>query len=715
MSPDHRHDLTGTPQAHSTEWWREQARPGPVMVRRRMITIIAFAVALILAITGVQAATTGPATAGIAEVPVPLEERYTLTVKLLNHTGQIPCDGCVVGVTVFNDTWESWMAQDEAQDMAGPTQFAGDGEHSFEVLDGVHTMIAKLQAPKGVGTTDPSASRVDWLVAMEVPVHGDTEVTLDAREAELLTRPQVGQEVQVRSQTAAWCHNQANGGGMECLTSLDNSGNQYTDFGARELYVTPFGDWTLQPTWLWEQWHMGEPQPLSPLPAYKDYGYEDFNYSPTPAYMYRTALLHDHGASAQDLTDRSFSTADFVEVPRSYHADKPETVIGTTQMARPVYPGGPAPYPSNSGGGFGGYPTNKVYFEPGEVTEYYLADDRVVWTQSDWLHYGPEPGPAHSGFDMLGQEVYLESEAGTRREVEDHFQAPHQHGAPETNHRYWEHTRTGNFYIDRYAQIVPGMVRIGDQFYPPYSHNWDSIPGRPGIVESQPFKTSWRMWNTDTGQELSHPQECESTLPLPLPLPLPQECQEAYWLFSMDSAPATYRLEQTDAYPGWMEPYFQTKPSGTSTTVWTFSSARSDAKLPPDEYRCFLARGSGNECQIQPLIQLHYDLGLDTYNRAPAGARHTFTIEAGPHSEAVGAAPVTEMSVQASFDDGATWQALRTSACRGGSGDRLKCYQVTAKHPRLVATNGFVALRVQATDANGGTVDQTIIRAYILK
>jgi hypothetical protein len=66
-----------------------------------------------------------------------------------------------------------------------------------------------------------------------------------------------------------------------------------------------------------------------------------------------------------------------------------------------------------------------------------------------------------------------------------------------------------------------------------------------------------------------------------------------------------------------------------------------------------------------------------------------------------GPARVTALRVEASFDDGRTWHAVRPD--RAGSG-----WLATVHQPR----SGFATLRATATDSDGNTVTETITRAY---
>jgi hypothetical protein len=208
---------------------------------------------------------------------------------------------------------------------------------------------------------------------------------------------------------------------------------------------------------------------------------------------------------------------------------------------------------------------------------------------------------------------------------------------------------------------------------------------------------SWRMWNLDTGAEL----------------------EQTGTFFPLAPGTASYRLAQDMDYAS-LSPIL----SHHETTTWTFTSHPSDAPVSKP-YHCVVQQAPReNVCQIQPLILLEYQLGLDIDNRAPAGRAHQFTVIAGHHSRAVHRGQVTSMTVQASFDSGATWHDAevtgrpRDTWDTGGYLPAAGPYQqfhIVVEIPPLHQTDGSVTLQVRAEDANGGTVHQTIRDAYHLK
>ncbi|MFF5211597.1 S8 family serine peptidase [Streptosporangium sp. NPDC000396] len=121
------------------------------------------------------------------------------------------------------------------------------------------------------------------------------------------------------------------------------------------------------------------------------------------------------------------------------------------------------------------------------------------------------------------------------------------------------------------------------------------------------------------------------------------------------------------------------------SVVWTFRSA-----MGQDGTRVAL-----------PLSVIGFSPQLDQHNIAPAGKVFNvpLTVRTQPGSSA---GAVRNLSVDVSYDDGATWQAAKVLRF-GGKGTLI------LRHP---AADGFVSLRARSTDISGNTVDQMIIRAY---
>jgi subtilisin family serine protease len=152
--------------------------------------------------------------------------------------------------------------------------------------------------------------------------------------------------------------------------------------------------------------------------------------------------------------------------------------------------------------------------------------------------------------------------------------------------------------------------------------------------------------------------------------------------FTVPADPAAYRL------------HAEATRSDVSTLTtqlradWTFRSAT----VP------------GADPQPLPLLAIRFAPRLDNWNRAPAGQAFTFPVYLQRNGSAT-APRVRTLSVQASYDDGHTWQPATTVA----SGDQ---WLARVSHP---PTATFVSLRATASDADNNTMRQTIIRAYALK
>jgi hypothetical protein len=146
----------------------------------------------------------------------------------------------------------------------------------------------------------------------------------------------------------------------------------------------------------------------------------------------------------------------------------------------------------------------------------------------------------------------------------------------------------------------------------------------------------------------------------------------------------------------------------TSKSAWTFHSAapNRDGGLPP-WYACAIDRPDrGRDCAFLTLLFARYDLPLDALNRALAGRPYHFTVSVDGQPFAP-QPQVREVSLDVSYDDGATWQPAQVSRV-GKSGT----YEVTVRHP---GSAQFVSLRLRAEDDHGNGLTQEVTRAYRLR
>ena len=135
--------------------------------------------------------------------------------------------------------------------------------------------------------------------------------------------------------------------------------------------------------------------------------------------------------------------------------------------------------------------------------------------------------------------------------------------------------------------------------------------------------------------------------------------------------------------------------STQTRSAWTFRSAQT-----PD-------------VQPLPLIDVDYvDVrkagtnrsALDPTNAAARNARVELVL-AATHQQGSIAPAVRQMSVEVSYDDGATWEE---ASVEGGRGNFVASY-------RHAAAGDYVSLRIHARDTAGGRLEQTLIRAYRLR
>ncbi|WP_188195870.1 S8 family serine peptidase [Nonomuraea sp. SYSU D8015] len=168
--------------------------------------------------------------------------------------------------------------------------------------------------------------------------------------------------------------------------------------------------------------------------------------------------------------------------------------------------------------------------------------------------------------------------------------------------------------------------------------------------------------------------------------------------FVVPRAAGPYRLEAVDTTDRAL--------SRKVTTTSRFASTPPPVLDSPRGYACSFGTG----CAFQPAVQLTYDLPLDLLNRAAAGTRFAFDLRAAPHSAVRRAPAVNRVRVEYSVDDGATWRDASRVRPRGGGR-----FQVELTHPARAETSGYVSLRITASDTGGGSVTQTIDRAYALR
>jgi hypothetical protein len=141
---------------------------------------------------------------------------------------------------------------------------------------------------------------------------------------------------------------------------------------------------------------------------------------------------------------------------------------------------------------------------------------------------------------------------------------------------------------------------------------------------------------------------------------------------------ATYRAEMSLQLDEAVLPL-----SSNTSTAWTFRS------------------GATSQPEPLPLMNVRISPSLDAHNAVRPNQLLVIpvTVQRNPGSRSAG---VAEVTVEGSFDDGATWHDVPVFA-----GNDIY-YGLEAND----TSGGYASLRVTATDDAGGKVEQTVIHAY---
>ncbi|MGW3347141.1 S8 family serine peptidase [Nonomuraea rubra] len=143
-----------------------------------------------------------------------------------------------------------------------------------------------------------------------------------------------------------------------------------------------------------------------------------------------------------------------------------------------------------------------------------------------------------------------------------------------------------------------------------------------------------------------------------------------------------YRVVSENSRGTWANPY-----STSTRTEWGFTSQA----------------GAAGAIERLPFIQLDY--AVDTDVAGKARRRADLTVAPSHLDGVAGAGDLRAVTLEISYDDGATWRKARLDRGRDGWRTRLDA----------PAAASFVTLRAAAGDSRGNTVAQTITRAFGLK
>jgi hypothetical protein len=248
----------------------------------------------------------------------------------------------------------------------------------------------------------------------------------------------------------------------------------------------------------------------------------------------------------------------------------------------------------------------------------------------------------------------------------------------------------------------PGTYEPGER----YNEEWLKAPYSPGVPQSEIRAAARSPISTRAGDRLYYslaaftdaaghwtPNFMPASATSRVYLDGEQIHENKFALTGTLTVPqrqGTYRIEADVDHDGSLV--------GLSTqtrTAWTFRSAQTAESKP------------------LPLIDVDYvdvrkagtkQSALDPTNAAARNARVELVL-AATHQQGSTAPAVGRMTVEVSYDDGATWEE---ATVEGSRGDFVASY-------RHAKAGDYVSLRVHANDGAGGRLDQTLVRAYRLR
>jgi hypothetical protein len=144
--------------------------------------------------------------------------------------------------------------------------------------------------------------------------------------------------------------------------------------------------------------------------------------------------------------------------------------------------------------------------------------------------------------------------------------------------------------------------------------------------------------------------------------------------------------------------------STESQTTWTWRSVRDATATVPKAWFCGFTHdftALNRRCAAQPLLALNYGVQGMSLQGLTSPGQQVVSVSVG-HVQPAAATAVTGLTASFSLNDGDTWTPATVTSRGGGR------FGVSFMAP----AGTDVSLRVKATDAAGGTIEETIPRAY---
>lgn len=365
------------------------------------------------------------------------------------------------------------------------------------------------------------------------------------------------------------------------------------------------------------------------------------------------------GAKQPYTYDLKYGTTDRISPDQTYHPS-----------ARSLAAIDSAYYADHSGqqsldGRFGAFPweqfliTSDVQFSvPTQRTEYYLASNDLEWEAFDYQVYVPDP------FTLLGE---IDS---SWRSFESGWSPYEPWGDDPSHPRMFQH----NIFVNQ--TVCPACLSgttLDALVFPFGDNSWQhrANPDQPtaGLDES----ANWAI--TADGAVVQ------------------QGTGVLLASANVDSA-STFGISYT------------TKRSSSDFTLST--ETYTDWTVPEDAPRAALPHGwtcsisGGTSCTVLPVMTVNYSLPVDLLGQIHSG-KATGSLRIGHLAHST--AQVSSLRVRVSYDGGSTYQKVKATP----TGPRFTL-ELTVPPPGQ--TDGFGSLSIEAVDADGSTLDETITHAF---
>jgi hypothetical protein len=305
---------------------------------------------------------------------------------------------------------------------------------------------------------------------------------------------------------------------------------------------------------------------------------------------------------------------------------------------------------------------------PGQRIQYLTADPSVLW-QSQYVEFGNSVAGGQTG----PLRSYRPDEATT----EDWGRYP-LHPAPTVNLATGPAGRA-------LGLLLPSAARSGDALSLSDSPFSDSTPGHFGRLSDDPSAKFTERYEVDQdGTRLAAGDASQGILPVRL-----------------SPGPSVVRFTVSARRAG---PHYILSPA--STTTWQWRSRRDPSATVPRPWICLSGPPARlaltRRCAVQPMMTLAYQVAGLSLAGATTPGRQQIGLTIG-HLQLAADPAITSAALQASFDGGKTWQPAQVTP-----GSTAGHYTASFTAP----AGAFVTLRTTAADTAGGSVTETIARAY---